>query len=123
MMRILLALVVALATCSSAAAFSAAPASRACASRASSVSMGPQDFKGKKYGVPVFLPDGNVNPKYIAAEAAEKAKARKANNEMFAKRKAKLNAKKIYDIADYIKGRIAPDPRLPKDYFPGKNGL
>lgn len=87
------------------------------------MSMGPQDFKGKKYGVPVFLPDGNVNPAYLKAEAKVKADFNKKNFEKFEKKKQKQIAKKIYDIADYIKGRINADPRLPKDYYPGKGGL
>jgi len=79
-----------------------------------------QDFGGKKYGVNVFLPSGNVNPAYLAAEAKAKAAAKKQNFAKFEKIKAKQMAKKTYDIADYIKKRIGLVN--PPDYFPGKGG-
>merc|ERR1719230_2325143 len=59
-----------------------------------------------KYGVPVFLPNGNVNPAYLAAErkemAAQKAKNIKATE---AKRKG-LIAGKSFELADYIRKKI-----------------
>ena len=39
-----------------------------------------QKADGKsKYGVPIFLPNGNVNPKYLAAERREMASKSAAN--------------------------------------------
>jgi len=59
-----------------------------------------------KYGVPVFLPNGNVNPAYLAAErkemAAVKAKNRAATE---AKRKALIKNKQ-FELADYIRKKI-----------------
>lgn len=79
-----------------------------------------QNFGGKKYGVDVFLPSGNVNPAYLAAERKEKAEAKKKNFAKFQAIKAKQMAKKTYDIADVIKQRIGNI--YPEGYFPGKGG-
>eukprot|EP00304_Pavlova_gyrans_P002254 CAMPEP_0206039970 /NCGR_PEP_ID=MMETSP1466-20131121/5095_1 /ASSEMBLY_ACC=CAM_ASM_001126 /TAXON_ID=44452 /ORGANISM="Pavlova gyrans, Strain CCMP608" /LENGTH=83 /DNA_ID=CAMNT_0053414629 /DNA_START=157 /DNA_END=408 /DNA_ORIENTATION=+ len=83
--------------------------------------MSPQDFKGKKYGVPVFLPNGNVNPAYLAAERKVQNENKKKNFAKFEKIKAKQIKKKVYDISDYIKKNIGNI--YEKDYFPGKGGL
>ena len=59
-----------------------------------------------KYGVPIFLPNGNVNPKYLAAERAEmKAQSQKNTNQAEAKRK-KLISKKEFELADYVRKKI-----------------
>ena len=80
-----------------------------------------QDFSGKKYGVPIFLPSGNVNPAYLAAEKKAKESAKASNFNKFEKIKAKQIAKGTYDIADFIKDRIGNI--YEKGYFPGKGGL
>merc|ERR1719191_2387133 len=55
-----------------------------------------QTASGKsKYGVPIFLPSGNVNPAYLAAE-------RKATE---AKRKDLISSKQ-FELADYIRKKI-----------------
>jgi hypothetical protein len=54
-----------------------------------------QDFSGKKYGVPVFLPSGNVNPAYLAAEKKAKEEFKKKNFSKFEAIKAKQIAKKV----------------------------
>merc|ERR1719198_940332 len=49
-----------------------------------------------KYGVPIFLPNGNLNPAYLAAEQAEKEKKAKNNvraTEVKRKKKAKNNVR------------------------------
>mmetsp|Transcript_47438 Transcript_47438/g.110684 ORF Transcript_47438/g.110684 Transcript_47438/m.110684 type:complete len:119 (+) Transcript_47438:30-386(+) len=92
-----------------------------CAAPRSAVQMATQDFSGKKYGVPVFLPSGNVNPAYLAAERKAKETFKKSNFAKFEKIKAKQIAKKTYDIADFIKIRIGMVN--PPGYFPGKGGL
>lgn len=79
-----------------------------------------QDFSGKKYGVNVFLPSGNINPAYLAAERKFKAQAKKENFAKFEKIKAKQIAKKTYDISDFIKDRIGNI--YEEGYFPGKGG-
>lgn len=73
----------------------------------SSLACVPQTTKGKsKYGMPIFLPNGNVNPAYLAAErkemAAVKAKNMKATE---AKRKG-LIGKGAFELADYIKKAV-----------------
>ena len=63
--------------------------------------------KGKsKYGVPVFLPSGNVNPAYLAAERADMAKQKALNRKATeAKRKGLINNKQ-FELADYIRKKI-----------------
>lgn len=59
-----------------------------------------------KYGVPVFLPNGNVNPAYLKAERAELAKAKATNRQATeAKRKGLIAAKK-FELADYVRKKI-----------------
>merc|ERR1719271_446268 len=54
-----------------------------------------QTTSGKsKYGVPIFLPNGNVNPAYLAAERKEMAATKKLNMKAVeAKRKKLVNGK------------------------------
>merc|ERR1711918_265710 len=55
-----------------------------------------QTVSGKsKYGVPIFLPNGNVNPAYLAAERKEAAAKVK-----------KLISKKEFELADYVRKKI-----------------
>jgi len=59
-----------------------------------------------KYGVPIFLPNGNVNPAYLAAERADARSASKKNTATAeAKRKA-LVAGKSFELADYVRKKI-----------------
>ena len=59
-----------------------------------------------KYGVPVFLPNGNVNPAYLAAERADmKTQSKRNSNQAEIKRK-KLISKKEFELADYIRKKI-----------------
>jgi len=59
-----------------------------------------------KYGVPIFLPNGNVNPAYLAAERTEARSASKKNTATAeAKRKA-LVAGKQFELADYVRKKI-----------------
>ena len=66
-----------------------------------------QTVTGKsKYGVPIFLPNGNVNPAYLAAERAE-SRAQSARNTKSAEAKRKkLIAKKQFELADYVRKQI-----------------
>jgi len=59
-----------------------------------------------KYGVPVFLKNGNVNPAYLAAERKEMA-AIKAKNRVATEAKRKgLIKNKQFELADYIRKKI-----------------
>jgi len=69
-----------------------------------------------KYGVPIFLPNGNVNPAYLAAERAEARAASKKNTATSeAKRKA-LIAGKSFELADYVRKKIG-EVGSGKDYY------
>ena len=69
-----------------------------------------------KYGVPIFLPNGNVNPAYLAAERKEAREQSKKNTKSAeAKRKA-LISKKSFELADYVRKKIG-DVGSGKDYY------
>jgi len=76
-----------------------------------------QTVKGKsKYGVPIFLPNGNVNPAYLAAERKEaQAMSKKNQQTSEAKRKA-LISKKEFELADYVRKKIG-NVGSGKDYY------
>merc|ERR1711908_48043 len=66
-----------------------------------------QTASGKsKYGVPIFLPNGNVNPAYLAAERKEMAAQSKLNRVATEKKRKKLVANKQFELADYIRKAI-----------------
>merc|ERR1719453_2118943 len=63
--------------------------------------------KGKsKYGVPIFLPNGNVNPAYLAAERADLREASKRNTKTSEAKRKSLIAKKNFELADYVRKKI-----------------
>jgi len=69
-----------------------------------------------KYGVPVFLPNGNVNPAYLAAERKEmKAQSLKNQKQAEIKRKG-LIKNKSFELADYIRKKIG-EVGSGKDYY------
>merc|ERR1711988_1157753 len=66
-----------------------------------------QTASGKsKYGVPIFLPNGNVNPAYLAAERKEMAAQSKRNRIATENKRKKLVANKQFELADYIRKAI-----------------
>merc|ERR1719478_1784531 len=66
-----------------------------------------QTVSGKsKYGVPIFLPNGNVNPAYLAAERKDIAVQSKLNTVATEKKRKKLVATGRFELADYIKKAI-----------------
>ena len=66
-----------------------------------------QTTTGKsKYGVPIFLPNGNVNPAYLAAERKEMQAQSKLNIKATEAKRKKLVANKQFELADYIKKAI-----------------
>merc|ERR1712176_1670695 len=59
--------------------------------------------KGKsKYGMPIFLPNGNINPAYLAAERKAMATQSKKNVAAQAGKTKKMKAAKTFDLGDFI---------------------
>jgi len=66
-----------------------------------------QTTKGKsKYGVPIFLPNGNINPAYLKAERADMQAQSKKNTAAAEKKRKGLIAKKQFELADYVRKKI-----------------
>merc|ERR1711939_1075265 len=76
-----------------------------------------QTASGKsKYGVPIFLPNGNVNPAYLAAERKEmQAQSKKNSQQAEIKRKNLIKSGK-FELADYIRKAIG-EVGSGKDYY------
>merc|ERR1712216_17448 len=74
--------------------------------------------KGKKskYGMPIFLPNGNVNPAYLAAERKEQAALKAKNIKATGAKVKKLIAKKEFELADYVRKKIG-EVGSGKDYY------
>jgi len=64
--------------------------------------------KGKKskYGMPIFLPNGNVNPAYLAAERKDIAAKKKLNMKATEAKRKKLIANDQFELAGYIRKAI-----------------
>merc|ERR1711968_136980 len=61
-----------------------------------------QTTSGKsKYGVPIFLPNGNVNPAYLAAERKDMAAQKKKNISAAEAKRKNLIANNQFELADY----------------------
>merc|ERR1712070_1111706 len=76
-----------------------------------------QTVSGKsKYGMPIFLPDGNVNPAYLAAERKEQAAIKAKNIKATGAKVKKLIAKKEFELADYVRKKIG-EVGSGKDYY------
>ena len=74
--------------------------------------------KGKtKYGVPVFLPNGNVNPAFLAAERKEMAAQKVLNRKATEAKRKSLIANKQFELADYIRKKIG-EVGSGKEYYP-----
>lgn len=66
--------------------------------------------------MPIFLPNGNVNPAYLAAERKELMEASKKNTKTAeAKRKALISGKS-FELADYVRKKIGA-VGSGKDYY------
>jgi len=73
--------------------------------------------KGKtKYGVPVFLPNGNVNPAFLAAERKEMASKKALNRKATEAKRKGLISSKQFELADYIRKKIG-EVGSGKDYY------
>jgi hypothetical protein len=59
-----------------------------------------------KYGMPVFLPNGNINPAFLAAERKAAADQKKANIKATGAKVKKLIATDSFELSGYIKKKI-----------------
>jgi len=76
-----------------------------------------QTVSGKsKYGVPIFLPNGNVNPAYLAAERKDIQAASKRNSQASEAKRKNLIKNKSFELADYIRKAVGP-VGSGKDYY------
>lgn len=69
-----------------------------------------------KYGVPIYLPSGNINPAYLAAERKEMATRSKANVSAERAKTKKMRAAGTFELAQIIAkkvGNVGSD----KDYY------
>jgi hypothetical protein len=69
-----------------------------------------------KYGVPIFLPNGNVNPAYLAAERKDMQQKSKLNTAKAESKRKGLISTGRFELADYIKKAIGP-VGSGKDYY------
>ena len=66
-----------------------------------------QTVGGKsKYGVPIFLKNGNVNPAYLAAERKDMQLQSKRNTTAAEQKRKNLIKNKSFELADYIRKAI-----------------
>merc|ERR1719453_132174 len=62
--------------------------------------------KKSQYGMPTFLPNGNINPAFLAAERKAALAAKKKNMAATEIKRKNLIAKNKFELADYIKKKI-----------------
>ena len=62
--------------------------------------------KKEKYGVPIYLPNGNINPAYLAAERAEMAKTKVNNRKTLTARRKQMESKGTFLLDSYIEKKI-----------------
>jgi hypothetical protein len=63
--------------------------------------------KGKsKYGVPIFLENGNINPAYLAAERADQREQSKRNSVKTEQKRKNLVKNNQFQLADYIRKAV-----------------
>lgn len=69
-----------------------------------------------KYGMPIFLPNGNVNPAYLAAERKDQAAVKAKNIKATGAKVKKLISKKEFELSDYVRKKIG-EVGSGKDYY------
>jgi hypothetical protein len=68
-----------------------------------------QKSEGKsKYGMPIFLPSGNINPAYLAAERKAMAAQSKKNVGSLSGKTKKMKAARTFKLGDYIAKSFGP---------------
>jgi len=73
-----------------------------------------------KYGVPIYLPSGNVNPAYLAAERKEMMAKKKRNVAAAESKRKGLISKKKFELADFIRKNIGEVGSNKEYYQSGK---
>lgn len=61
-----------------------------------------------KYGVPIFLKNGNVNPAYLKAEREDMQRQSKLNTKKTEQKRKTLIKNNAYQLADYIRKEVGP---------------
>jgi hypothetical protein len=61
-----------------------------------------------KYGMPIFLPSGNINPAYLAAERQAMQSQSKKNIQALSGKTKKMKAAKTFLLGDYIAKSFGP---------------
>jgi hypothetical protein len=68
-----------------------------------------QTVGGKsKYGVPIFLPNGNVNPAYLQAEREEIQAQSRLNTKKAEQKRKNLVKNNAFQLADYLRKQVGP---------------
>ena len=66
-----------------------------------------QKVEGKsEYGMPIFLPNGNVNPAYLAAERKDIAGKKRQNVAANLSKVKRLIGKKDFELSGYIRKKV-----------------
>merc|ERR1711957_512272 len=76
----------------------------------------PKVTNKSKYGMPIFLPNGNINPAYLAAERKDQAAIKAKNIKATGAKVKKLISKKEFELSDYVRKKIG-DVGSGKDYY------
>merc|ERR1719451_104410 len=61
-----------------------------------------------KYGMPIFLPNGNINPAYLAAERKAMASQSKRNVGALGGKTKKMKAARTFKLGDWISKEVGP---------------
>jgi hypothetical protein len=61
-----------------------------------------------KYGVPIFLKNGNVNPAYLKAERDDMQRQSKLNTKKAEQKRKGLLKNNAYQLADYLRKEVGP---------------
>ena len=62
--------------------------------------------KKEKYGVPIYLANGNINPAYLAAERKENEMAKKNNRKTLTARRKQMESKGTFLLDSYVEKKI-----------------
>lgn len=64
--------------------------------------------KKSKYGMPIFLKNGNINPAYLAAERKDMQAQSKVNSKQAEIKRKGLISSGAFELADYVRKKIGP---------------